>query len=125
MGMIRDKKLLRKIYNAADVFVAPSIQEAFGRTLIEAMACGVPVVAFDNSGPQDIVLHQETGYLALPFSSQSLAEGINWLAESNDYQTISDKARDRAEKMFSIQLIAQRYVEYYQKINENSLGRIK
>jgi len=53
------------LYSAADVFVSPvdNIQETFGLAVIEAMACGLPVVASDWSGYRDIVVHGETGYL--------------------------------------------------------------
>ncbi len=53
------------IYGAADVFVSPSdnIQETFGISLIEAMSCGIPVVASDWSGYRDLVVHDETGIL--------------------------------------------------------------
>jgi D-inositol-3-phosphate glycosyltransferase len=54
------------IYGAADIFVSPAdnIQETFGLSIIEAMACGLPVVASDWSGYREIVLNGETGFLA-------------------------------------------------------------
>ncbi|GAA1616887.1 glycosyltransferase family 4 protein [Catellatospora bangladeshensis] len=56
----------RALYDAADVFVSPtdSVQETFGQTVIEAMACGLPVIASDWDGHRDTVQHGVTGFLA-------------------------------------------------------------
>ncbi|WP_144122641.1 glycosyltransferase family 4 protein [Catellatospora sichuanensis] len=55
----------RSLYDAADVFVSPtdSVQETFGQTVIEAMACGLPVIASDWDGHRDSVQHGVTGFL--------------------------------------------------------------
>ena len=53
----------RKIYSKSRVFFLPSIEEGFGLPILEAMACGVPVVATKSGGPQDIISHGVNGYL--------------------------------------------------------------
>jgi glycosyltransferase involved in cell wall biosynthesis len=117
LGYLKDNVSLRIAYSAADVFVAPSIQEAFGKTIIEAMACGTPVVAFDATGPKDIVEHKQTGYLAKPFDSEDLGRGINWILENNErLDILSSKSQKRIEKNFSTNIIAKKYVELYEKI---------
>jgi glycosyltransferase involved in cell wall biosynthesis len=63
-GFLHDGISLRLLYNCADIFVVPSIMEAFGKTLVESMSCGTPVVCFDASGPKDIVFHKVDGYRA-------------------------------------------------------------
>ena len=68
LGYLSNSEALRAAYSAADVFVAPSRMDAFGKTLVEAMLCGTPVVCFNATGPKDIVEHQINGYLAEPFS---------------------------------------------------------
>ena len=79
LGFLSDAIALRLAYSAADVFVAPSRVEAFGKTLVEAMSCGTPVVSFNATGPKDIVEHRVNGYLAEPFSAEDLAHGIAWV----------------------------------------------
>ena len=68
-------ELLPEIYSAADVFVSPadSMPETFGLTCVEAMACGVPVVASDWNGYKDTVVHGETGFLVPTYMSSDLS----------------------------------------------------
>ena len=117
VGWIEDDKALARLYAAADVMVAPSAQEAFGKTLVEAMACGTPVVAFESGGPVDIVDHQETGYLATPFDSAALADGMAWcLADPDRTRRLGDKARRKAASAFDIAIVAQQYRALYRRI---------
>jgi glycosyltransferase involved in cell wall biosynthesis len=98
LGLLGDVISLRVAYSAADVFVTASRAEAFGKMLIEAMACGTPVVAFDAGGPRDIVVHTETGYLADPFKGERLADGVAWtLAEKERHRLLGMKSRQRVE----------------------------
>ena len=55
-----DSGSLSAMYSAADVTVVPSIQEAFGQVASESMSCGTPVVGFNNTGVQDIVMNTLT-----------------------------------------------------------------
>lgn len=101
LGAIEREDELAEIYSCADVFAAPSLQEAFGYTVNEALSCGVPVAAFDVGGIKDQVSHQINGYLAPVRDAQELLRGIRWCTDvnnqprirqaalpENDYQTI-------------------------------------
>jgi glycosyltransferase involved in cell wall biosynthesis len=68
-----------KFMAAADVFVLPSLSEGLGMVILEAMACGVPVVATRVSGIPDIVVNNENGLLVEPMDSQGLANAIIYL----------------------------------------------
>lgn len=121
MGHVDDDRQLSLLYAGADVMVVPSLQESFGKTLIEAMACATPVVAFDSGGPSDIIEHERTGYLARPFNPDDLARGIAWCLEGNGRATdLGIAARTRAEEMYDIDLIADRYRALYQRILERT-----
>jgi glycosyltransferase involved in cell wall biosynthesis len=95
-GFVNDNNYLSYLYSAADVFVFPSIYEAFGKTVVESMSCGTPVVAFDNSGPSELIEHKKNGYLASAFNSKDLAIGISWLAENKNWNSISNDAINRS-----------------------------
>jgi len=115
LGFLSDAISLRLAYSAADVFVVPSRVDAFGKTLVEAMACGTPVVCFNATGPKDIVEHRLNGYLAEPFSPMDLAHGIQWVLDqpSETYAELCRSARMRAELCFDSQVIAKQYLALY------------
>jgi glycosyltransferase involved in cell wall biosynthesis len=95
----------------------PSLQEAFGKTIIEAMACGTPVVAFNSGGPRDIVSHGIDGYLAKPFEPEDLAKGMLWCFEriaAGD--NLGAAARTKVMTRFDIEAVADRYEALYETI---------
>lgn len=115
LGFLSDTSSLRLAYSAADVFVAPSREEAFGKTLAESLACGTPVVCFDATGPADIVRHQRNGYKAKPYEAASLVDGILWVL-SLDLPCLSAlraNARISAVESFDSKNIAEKYLNLY------------
>ena len=115
LGFLSDIDELRVAYSAADVFVAPSRMDAFGKTLVEAMACETPVVCFDATGPRDIVEHRVSGYKAEPFSASDLARGMRWILEqpAEAHAALCKNARERAERRFDSRVIARQYESLY------------
>ena len=77
-GAFYDEVSLSALYSACDVYVLPTLQEALGKTLMEALACGRPCVAFEGTGPDDMLGHRLDGYLACMKDSADLAAGIEW-----------------------------------------------
>jgi glycosyltransferase involved in cell wall biosynthesis len=111
-----DESVLRRLYSDADVVVVPSRQEAFGQTASEALACGTPVVAFNSTGPKEIVSHKETGYLAEPFDPADLARGIDWVLSNDERREIlSKRARSNAVEKYSIEKVVEQYLELYEE----------
>lgn len=116
LGHLHDDVSLRVLYSAADVMVVPSLQEAFGQTASESMACGTPVVAFGATGLLDIVDHQINGYLAQLFDTQDLANGINWILQHNNPAKIAQAARDKVLREFDSKVVANRYISLYESL---------
>jgi len=115
-GHLHDDLTLRALYSAADALVVPSRQDNLPNTGVEALACGTPVVAFDVCGLPDIVQHESTGYLARPFDSEDLANGIRWvLADSQRHQQLCQQARAHAVKHFSNAVVAGQYKAVYEQ----------
>lgn len=117
LGRLNDDITLAMVYSAVDVMVVPSLYESFGQTASESLACGTPVVAFNATGIKDVVDQMENGYLAEPYKSEDLASGITWVLENKErYQKLSAKAREKAEREFTLELQAHRYLSVYNEV---------
>lgn len=114
VGEIEDENRLRDTYSSMDVFVAPSRQENFANTVLEAEACGVPVVAFDVGGMRDLIIHKSTGYIANPFDIEDFAEGIEYCI--NNHIDMSMNARDFIAKRFNYDRIGEQYYRIYKEV---------
>lgn len=91
---------VQKEYLRSSVFVLPSRFEGFGLVLIEAMACGVPVISFDcENGPRSIISDGKDGFLIPPFDVDGCAEKLVLLMQNQSLrQEIGMNARKSAEK---------------------------
>jgi len=108
---------LSTIYSASDFFVIPSLQEAFGQTSLEAMACGIPVVGFDTGGIPDMVIPGETGLLAREGDLDDLATKIQWmLKHSAERLSMGARARKLVENGFTLEKQAESYLSLYRDI---------
>ena len=117
LGPIRDDNILRDIYSAGDVTVVPSLTEAFGQVITESMACGTPVVAFNTTGPAEIIDHKKNGYLAEAFNPKDMADGINWiLKDKQKWDHLSEDAVRHVNLNFSSDLVAKKYINLYKQL---------
>lgn len=119
-GVINNDNFLSLIYSASDVIVVPSKVEAFGQTASEAISCGTPVIAFNTSGLKDIVDHKKNGYLAEPYNTEDLADGIAWILEDEEkLNNLKEAARNKALNKFDIKKVVQQYILLYKTILDN------
>ena len=115
LGTINDDEKLALCYSAADVFLAPSLEDNLPNTVMESLACGTPVAAFRTGGIPDMVLHKQNGYLAEYRSSADLARGIAWVYSANR-QVLSANSRKTIEDHFSEHTIARQHIELYESL---------
>ena len=116
VGSLADDVSLITLYSAVDVMVVPSRQEAFGQTASEAMSCGTPVVAFGHTGLLDIVDHKQNGYLANAFDINDLANGIEWILNNKDYESLCINAREKVIKEFDNTVVSKKYIKLYDDV---------
>jgi glycosyltransferase involved in cell wall biosynthesis len=121
LGHLHDDISLAILYNAVDVMVVPSLQEAFGQTASESMACETPVVAFGATGLLDIVDHKINGYLAKPYDTHDLRNGIEWVLNTANYDELCKNAREKVLREFDSKIVAKRHIELYEEVLENKL----
>ncbi len=99
-----------KVYRLFDVLVLPSISEAFGNVIIEAQACGVPVIASNLSGPAEIITHGENGLLFTPGNASALAQSIDMIYRNPQLRASIIKKGLEKINQYSLE-------EYINKIN--------
>lgn len=113
IGKLQDELSLSLLYGACDVYALPTLQEAFGNTLVEALASGTPCVTFDGSGAVDIVRHRQNGYVAKLKDARDLLRGIEWtLAQTWSRNALHSDIIAR----YGNERVAQQYIELYQSL---------
>ncbi len=119
LGYVSEEADLNLAYNAADVTIVPSRHENLPNTILESLSCGTPVVAFDIGGNTDMIDHQQNGYLAKPFNSLDLTQGILYIFDNEYNIEFGNNARKKILDNFKIEDIAQRYTELYNQVLES------
>jgi starch synthase len=128
------------LYSHAALFVCPSVYEPFGIINLEAMACGIPVVAAAVGGIPEVVVHGQTGIL-VPFETVSnadpeprrpeqyahdLAAAINELLRAPERrQAMGAEARQRVQSHFDWEAIARQTLDYYKELCQAQFNRKK
>jgi len=108
---------LAALYSTATIAVTPSLFEGFGLPAVEAMACGVPVIASRAGALPEVVVDGETGILVPPADPPALAGAIARLV---DQPTLREKfgfaGRERVERLFTWEQVAKKTVEVYKEV---------
>jgi glycosyltransferase involved in cell wall biosynthesis len=116
LNIITSQQDLAELYSLADIFVTPAIEDNLPNTVMEALACGTPVVAFNTGGIPDIVEHQKNGYLAEFKSPADFAAGINYVLNSEKKDELSANARKKVLDNFTNDIVGSKYMAVYQSI---------
>lgn len=119
-GYLTDEEKIIDFYNASDVFVLPSLEENLPNTIMEALSCGVPSVAFEVGGIPDLIDHKQNGYLAKYMDIDDLAKGIEEsIIESQNSNRLQTNARDKAVTNYDYKIIAPKVEAIYKSVLEN------
>ena len=113
LGYVNDERRIVDVYNAADVFVLPSLSENLPNTIMEAMACGVPCVGFKVGGIPEEIDHRRNGYVADYRNAEDLARGIRWILTEADSEALSRNAVHKVVQNYSQQSVAMKYLDVY------------
>jgi L-malate glycosyltransferase len=105
------------LLSAADLFLLPSAQESFGLAALEAMACGVPVVASRVGGLPEVIEHGVTGFLHPPEDEEGMAaSGAHVLSDATLHRRMSAAARRTVTERFCSERVVPMYEEYYKGV---------
>lgn len=108
---------LVEILTASDLFLMPSQSESFGLSALEAMSCGVPVVSTSVGGLPELVIHDETGYIAEIGDVERMAKyALDLLTNQKKYELFSQNSRSRAVNCFEKNTIVPQYERYYEEV---------
>ena len=117
---IHDDEELSMLYSASDVFALPSLQDNLPNTAIEALSCGVPVVAFDTGGVPEIIDSGENGMLVQVGDVTGFAQAIErLLGDSSMRKNLGEHGRQKALRMYQRETQARRYAQLYRELFAN------
>ena len=115
-GNVSHKELL-SVYHASDLIVNPSLSESFGISVVEGMACGIPVVGTRVGGMCETILSGTTGVLVEPEAPRQLAGALaSILADPAKARRMGAEGRERAVQCYSWQARAERLAALYESL---------
>jgi glycosyltransferase involved in cell wall biosynthesis len=118
LGFIEDRDKLCKLYNAADVFLFPSIQETFGMTAVEAMACGTPVVAYNMCAMQDVIVDGVNGFKIEQGNHIEMSQAIIKILQCGSEFVEPCRCRQRILDNYSLECETDCILHLYDQIKE-------
>ena len=104
------------VYNAMDIFVQPSLSEAFSQVMIEAMGCGLPVIATKVGGAAEVIENEVNGILIEPDDTLAIAREVIRLAEDKKLRSaIAERGMNSVRERFSAETMVERHLELYER----------
>lgn len=113
VGAIKNRDL-PYYYNISDIFVLPSLKEGLGVVLLEAMACGTPVIGSNIGGIRDIIVDGQNGSFIEPGNSNNIAEKIIWILSNQEIRdTFSENGLKTVRERFSWDIVTEKFSNTY------------
>jgi glycosyltransferase involved in cell wall biosynthesis len=114
---IRDELTMSLAYSAADLFVVPSLQDNLPNTALEALACGIPTVAFGVGGLTDIILEDQTGAIVAPGDVRALRVAITKILKNPDrLASMAESCRRTALSEYKLEVQTRHYLALYESL---------
>lgn len=110
-GFLATEDLQQEIRQCRGLLMTPRWIEAFGNVAIEALACGVPVIAYRRGGPAEIIRDGKTGFLVEPDSVEGLIDAMKRIGEIDRWA-----CRQQAETEYSLSALRDRFLDWFQEI---------
>jgi len=111
MGFLPTDELQKELGKCRGLLNTPKWNEAYGNVIVEALACGVPVVAYKRGGPSEIIQHGQTGYLADPDDKKNMLSYVEIIEKIKRH-----KCREWVEKNASADIFAYKVVNWLNKV---------
>jgi glycosyltransferase involved in cell wall biosynthesis len=113
-GNVTNYSQVKDLYSISDVLLFPSLIDNLPNTILEAMSCGLPCVAFDCFGMKEIIKHKRNGYLAKPYSVEDFKNGINYILLNR--VKLANYARISMRNNFSLGMISSKYYKFIKSV---------
>lgn len=110
------RALMPKLMRASSLYVNTSLADGMSPSMLEACACGLPIVSFDVGGASDIIDNGINGFLVPPKDYRTLASRIIYLSNMDIMKNMGIKAREKAERKFSIDERIRKVIDIYNKV---------
>lgn len=120
LGFVSEKEDLARYYAASTAFVLPSLEDNLPNTVLESLACGTPVVAFDIGGISDMIDHGDNGFLVERVDTSLLADALEAIVTmpSDQYEIMQTASRRKIEEHYSREVVGQKLKEIFNSVVE-------
>lgn len=116
LGYLSDAQEMALVYNCADLFAIPSLEDNLPNTIMEAMACGTPCVGFQTGGIPEMIDHVQNGYVAHYQDAKDLAKGIQWVINHPDPEALRQACVEKVRTHYAEAVVAQQYITLYEQL---------
>lgn len=119
---VDDPHELALYYSAADVLLFTSTAENFPLVILEAMSCGLPIVAFDVGGVKEVMIHKENGYLAGYRKTADLLAGIEWVSTrtATEREALRERSSAKIRGAYDVRQMTEQYLRLYQTLTNKT-----